>query len=256
MPFSIDTTAYDKARHHPVGFSRRASAPTSIVIHSTNNKIKNTPFANEANYLFTATKVSSHYLIGKEGRIVQFLDPRQYEAWHAGGQQEGGTWTAKPDFANPRSVGIELHHSVGDGPYPAAQIEALTWLVRELMARFRIPIALIDTHRAIALPARRKTDPNDWTDLDFYRWRAALDIQTPTPVPADPWPARWGTIALPDQTTWNWAIPAIWKQHHARLGKCLSPALYGDGFVVQLFEGGDVRGRNADTTPIYEVCFR
>lgn len=193
MPFSIDTAAYDKAKEYPSGhgYGLRDGAPTSAVIHSTNNRNKDTPFASEAKFLFTAANVSSHFLVGKDGRIVQFLDPARYEAWHAGGRQKNGTWTAKPDFANPRSIGIELHHSVGDGAYPTAQIDALTWLVRELMARFHIPPTLIDTHRAIALPARRKSDPNDWPDLAFYRWRAQLDATPPAPAPPE-------TPAMPD----------------------------------------------------------
>lgn len=258
MPFTIDSTTYDKAKHHPVGFGVRHARPTSIVIHSTNNKNKNTFFTAEAKFLFEAANVSAHFLVSKTGRIVQFLDPLTKEAWHAGGQQENGTWTAKPDFANPRSIGIELHHSVGDGPYPDEQIAALTWLVRDLMVRFQIPRSLIDTHRAIALPARRKTDPNDWSDLDFYRWRATLDIQPAPPAapPTPDWEALWGPIASPDQTTWEWDLPRVWKTHHARLGKCIAAMLGGDGLIVQCFEGGDIRGRIQGDTTTYEVCFK
>lgn len=79
-----------------------------------------------------------------------------------------------PAFANPRSIGIEAHHSVGDGPWPVAQEDALTWLVRSLMDTFTIPPSLVDTHRAIALPHGRKEDPNDWSDASFYAWRASL----------------------------------------------------------------------------------
>lgn len=176
MP-QIDTSTYDKAKTYPAGqgYGRRATAPTSVVIHSTNNKNPNTFFTAEAKFLFESPNVSAHYLVGKAGQIAQFLNPGTKEAWHAGGQQQSGAWTAKPDFSNPRSIGIELHHSIGDPPYPEPQIAALTWLVRELMLKFQIPLSLIDTHRAIALPKGRKVDPSDWTDASFYRWRAQLE---------------------------------------------------------------------------------
>ena len=177
MPFSIDTASYPKAKTFPPGhgYQLRTGSPTSIVIHSTSNpREKNTPFASEAIFLYRAANVSAHYLIAKDGRIVQFLDPAGWMAWHAGGKQAGGSWTAKPEYANPASIGIELHHSVGDPPYPHLQIDALTWLVRDLMGMFRIGTSLIDTHRAIALPQGRKSDPSDWDDPSFYAWRAAL----------------------------------------------------------------------------------
>lgn len=175
MP-TIDATTYNKSKHYPGrGYGQRPGAPTAIIVHSTNNDEKNTFFTAEAKFLFESANVSAHFLISKTGRIVQFLDPAAKAAWHAG--------TTKPGFANNLSIGIELHHSVGDDPYPDAQIDALTWLVRELMARFRIPPVMVDTHRAVALPAKRKTDPNDWSDLDFYRWRAQLQPTAPTPPP-------------------------------------------------------------------------
>lgn len=167
MPPTIDQTSYPKTNVYPLrhGYYTRAAAPTSLVIHTTNNDDP-TSFAHEAKYLFESARVSADFLIGKDGRIVQFLDSARFYAWHAG--------TALPAFINAKSIGIECHHSVGDGPWPVAQEAALTWLVRLLMARFTIPPSLIETHRAVALPAGRKHDPNDWSDRDFSVWRAAL----------------------------------------------------------------------------------
>ena len=145
MALKIDSTTYDKAAHFPVnhGYSVRATPPTSLVIHSTNNSKKNTLFANEAKFLYESPDVSADFLVGKDGKIVQFLDSSRYQAWHAGGRQANGAWTAKPAFANARSIGIELHHSIGDGRYPVAQEDALTALTRMLMARFIIAISLL-----------------------------------------------------------------------------------------------------------------
>lgn len=172
MAFAIDTLSYPKAKTYPPrhGYQLRGTTPTSLVIHSTSNLRKNTPFSAEATYLYASDDVSAHYLVGKDGRIVQFLEPAPWQAWHAG--------TAKVEYQNSRSIGIELHHSVGDAPYPQAQMDALTWLVRDLMGMFVIPTALVDTHRAVALPKGRKLDPSDWGDVAFYQWRATL-----TPLP-------------------------------------------------------------------------
>lgn len=209
----IDTTTYDKAKHtfSGRGYSPRPRLPTSVLIHSTNNPNKNTFFTAEAKFLFEAATVSAHFLIGKDGKIVQFLDPATISAWHAG--------ATKPGFGNALSIGIELHHSAGDPPYPIAQIDALTWLVRELIDRFKVPLSLIETHRAIALPKGRKSDPSDWSDLDFYRWRARLETPAPAPVPVPPPPTPDALRAaqLPGpQASIRWCsgpVAAFYAQH-------------------------------------------
>lgn len=142
--------------------SRGNVVPSSIIIHTTSNK-RATQFTTEAAFLRDSKDVSAHYLIGKDGRIVQFLDPKQWQAWHAG--------TTLPAYLNARSVGIEHHVSVGE-PWTPAQHAACTWLVRQLMSAYGIP--LVDTHRAVALPKGRKVDPEGWNDAAFYAWRATL----------------------------------------------------------------------------------
>lgn len=183
MAFTIDTTSYPKAKTYPVGYgySLRNGACTSGVGHSTNNGNPNTSFSSEANYLYTSNKVSAHFLIGKDGRIVQFLDVAKYQAWHAGGQQEDGSWTAQPEFANHKSFGIELHKSTPDPFYPAIQLDAFGWLLQKLAAQFGIAPTMIETHGQIAIagPYIRKSDPDDWPHADFIRWRDALFTTEP-----------------------------------------------------------------------------
>lgn len=177
MGFTIEKDSYPKARDYPVnhGYGTRPGACTSGVVHSTNNG-QTTSFEHEANYLYSSPDVSAHFLIGKDGRIVQFLDSKKYQAWHAGGQQGNGTWTAQPAFANPASFGIELHKSLPDPFYPDIQLSALAWLLQQLAAQFGIPPTLIDTHGQIAIagPYKRKTDPDKWPHADFVAWRDAL----------------------------------------------------------------------------------
>ena len=139
---NIDTTTYRKDTKHPPrwGYQARGGAvPSSVIIHTTSNKNKNTQFEQEARYLRDSGKVSAHYLIGKEGQIVQFLAPQPWQAWHAG--------NCLAAYTNAKSIGIEHHVSVGEQWTPAMH-DACTWLVKHLMASFAIPATRIDTHRA------------------------------------------------------------------------------------------------------------
>lgn len=197
MP-TIDASTYNKAATYPQrhGYQLRGAIPTSIVVHSTGNKTKNTLFTKEAEFLFKSSDVSAHYLVGKDGAIVQFLDPRTWQAWHAG--------TAIETFSNARSIGIELHHSLGDAPYPAAQLDALAWLLRRLAGQFGIMPALIETHGQIALPGPydRKHDPTEWSHDQFIAWRdraltaQALWYRTTHPVAIFETPTAKGPVAL------------------------------------------------------------
>jgi len=175
MAFMIDHTYRKDTKHQPRwGYQARGgAAPSSIIIHTTNNKNKNTAFNGEAEFLRDSPAVSAHFLIGKDGRIVQFLDPMRWQAWHAG--------PALPAYLNAKSIGIESHVSVGE-TWTAAQHDACTWLVRDLIAAYGISPELVDTHRAVALPKGRKSDPEGWENEPFYAWRATLS-SPPAPQP-------------------------------------------------------------------------
>lgn len=232
MSFSIDTTSYNKAANYPQrhGYQARGGAsPSSIVIHTTSNRRK-TAFETEANYLFKSADVSSHYLIAKDGRMIEFLNPVKYQAWHAG--------KVLPAFSNAQSIGIEHHISVGE-TWTDAQHAACTWLVRSLMAAYGIPPALVDTHRAVALPKRRKSDPGGWDDSSFYAWRATLNQQIP-PDPPRPDPfAQWGDIERPTGDAQKFATPLAWLVNK-KLGKCITPETYSlsGKYSIAEFENG------------------
>jgi N-acetyl-anhydromuramyl-L-alanine amidase AmpD len=183
--FAIDVASYDKHKHFGPrhGYQQRGTVPATIVVHSTEGK-PGQSFVNAAHYLFASADVSAHYLIGKSGEIAQFLDPKTWQAWHAGGRQADGTWTAQEAYSNPRSIGIECLHARGEA-WPAVQRDALAWLLRALVQRFTIPLAKIETHGQIALPGpyRRKLDPTDWPYPDFLAWRNALAAPAPAPTP-------------------------------------------------------------------------
>ncbi len=117
MSYSIDMTTYPKAIKYPInhGYDDRNGVPSSVIVHSTEGKQGQT-FFSAATFLYNAAKVSAHYLIGRSGEIVQFLDPVTYSAWHAG--------PAEAPFVNQRSIGIECLHAEGEN-WPIIQKNAL-----------------------------------------------------------------------------------------------------------------------------------
>lgn len=93
-------------------------------------------------------RVSAHFLVRRDGELVQFV-PVLKRAWHAGVSSWRGR-TACNDF----SVGVELE-GTDEGPFEEAQYQALDALVRRL--RESLPLRDIAAHSDVA--PERKTDP-------------------------------------------------------------------------------------------------
>lgn len=112
-------------------------------------------------------RVSAHFLIRRDGEIVQFVDIRR-RAWHAG----VSAWRGRA-ACNDFSVGIELEGDAATS-FEAAQYASLdrllTWLHAQTGAR------ALTTHSEIA--AGRKIDPGPTFDFsrlprlpDGQRWQ-------------------------------------------------------------------------------------
>jgi AmpD protein len=104
-----------------------------------------------------ALRVSAHFLIRRDGALVQFVGCGE-RAWHAG----ESSWRGQPR-CNDFSVGIELE-GTDDAPYATAQYAMLARLGRALRRRY--PIVDIVGHSDVA--PGRKTDPGiafDWRRL-------------------------------------------------------------------------------------------
>ncbi len=102
-------------------------------------------------------QVSSHFFIGREGRLWQFVDCGA-RAWHAGASH----WRGRAN-CNDDSIGIELEGLEGDR-FEDAQYETLAGLCAALAQHY--PIAHIAGHEHIA--PGRKQDPGpgfDWAAL-------------------------------------------------------------------------------------------
>jgi beta-lactamase class A len=97
------------------------------------------------------SKVSSHFLVGRDGRLWQFVS-LEHRAWHAGVSLLHGRMAL-----NRTSIGIEI---TGDGnryPFARAQIETIVRLVGVLTAMFDLDAPWIAGHEHIA--PDRKNDP-------------------------------------------------------------------------------------------------
>lgn len=106
-------------------------------------------------------RVSAHFLIYRDGELVQFV-PLHKRAWHAGTSR----WRGR-ERVNDYSIGIELE-GTDDGEFDSAQYLCLGRLARNLQTR--LPLRDIAGHSDIA-PAR-KTDPG--TRFSWPRFLADL----------------------------------------------------------------------------------
>lgn len=98
-------------------------------------------------------KVSSHFLIRRDGALIQFVSCLD-RAWHAGVSQ----WQGR-ERCNDFSIGIELEGSDFEA-FEAAQYQTLNQLIASLKAQYNIEG--VTGHSDIA--PGRKTDPGPFFD--------------------------------------------------------------------------------------------
>lgn len=114
-----------------------------------------------------AHPVSSHYLVDRDGRILQLV-PDHLRAWHAG----DGRWGTIPDL-NDASIGIEIVNT-GSEPFPDAQVAAVIALLDDICKRHGIAKSQVIGHGDLA--PGRKIDPGvqfPWkrlADAGFGQW--------------------------------------------------------------------------------------
>lgn len=162
QPISVPSPNHDERR------------PNYVILHQTSND-------RAADALRTLTdparKVSSHYLIDRDGTLYQLVDERR-RAWHAGVSYWGGNTDL-----NSASLGIELDNN-GDEPFPEAQIAALLALLEELQTRYPFPPANVLGHGDVA--PGRKVDPSR-----YFPWQQLAEAgfgvwcRNPSPTPLE-----------------------------------------------------------------------
>jgi N-acetylmuramoyl-L-alanine amidase len=160
--------------------------PDMILLHYTGMK---TGEAALTRLCLSDSKVSAHYVVFEDGRIVQCV-PEKARAWHAG----VSSWAGETDI-NSCSIGIEIvnpGHEFGYSNYPLRQIAAVITLCKSIITR-RGPISSdrILAHSDVA-PAR-KQDPGEKFPWDLLsesgigHWvrPAPLNLDGPTLKPGD-----------------------------------------------------------------------
>ncbi|WP_433901814.1 N-acetylmuramoyl-L-alanine amidase [Sphingobacterium puteale] len=128
--------------------------PNFVIIHHT---AQDSVAQTIKTFQIPRTKVSSHYVIGRNGEIIQMLND-YVRSWHAGVAK----WGSIVDM-NSCSIGIELDNN-GREPFPDAQINSLMTVLDTLKSRYLIPDNNFIGHADIA--PSRKNDPSV-----FFPWK-------------------------------------------------------------------------------------
>lgn len=160
---------------------RKGGAPDMILLHYTGMQ---TGEAALDRLCKPNSKVSAHYVVFEDGRIVQCV-PEDRRAWHAGLAKWGG----ESDI-NSRSIGIEIvnpGHEFGYRDFPLRQVAAVISLCKSIVTR-RGPIARERVLGHSDVAPGRKQDPGErfpWALLaesGIGHWvrPASLTLEGPT----------------------------------------------------------------------------
>lgn len=122
--------------------------PNYVLIHHT---AQNSTDQTIRTFQLERTAVSSHYVVGRDGKVVQMVND-YVRAHHAG----AGRWGNDTDL-NSSSIGIEMDNNGTTDPWPQVQIDALVELLKVLKERHRIPQGNFIGHADYA--PSRKIDP-------------------------------------------------------------------------------------------------
>lgn len=101
-------------------------------------------------------KVSCHYVVDEDGRIVQMV-AEEARAWHAG----VSSWGGETDI-NSASIGIEVQnpgHVLGYKDFPSGQMRAVLALGQDIIARHGMEARHVLAHSDVA--PGRKIDPGE-----------------------------------------------------------------------------------------------
>jgi N-acetylmuramoyl-L-alanine amidase len=178
--------------------------PNFVILHQTTNDTVERALATLTD---PQRRVSAHYLIGRNGAVMQLVDETS-RAWHA-----GESWWGGSTDLNSASIGIELDNT-GEEEFAEPQIVALLALLDDLRTRYRIPAANILGHGDIA--PTRKVDPSrlfPWQRLAAHGF--GLWCETPPATAPAGFDAMLGLQALGYDTTAPAAARQAFRRHFA-----------------------------------------
>jgi N-acetylmuramoyl-L-alanine amidase len=117
------------------------------------------------------SRTSSHYVIGRDGRIVQMV-PDEMVAWHAGRS------AMRPNDVPPGEVDVNQFSlaitliGTADSGFTDRQMAATYTLVEALVAKYQIPPTRVVGHEHIA-PGRQQ-DPSGY--INQFNWRKMYSV--------------------------------------------------------------------------------
>jgi N-acetylmuramoyl-L-alanine amidase len=134
--FEPDASLVSAVAASPNFDARQGGAPDMILLHYTGMA---SAAAALARLIDPTAKVSSHYFVHEDGRVLQLV-AEAWRAWHAG----DALWDGESDI-NSRSIGVEIvnpGHDFGYPDFPRTQIKAVIALCRDIREEAFAPTAL------------------------------------------------------------------------------------------------------------------
>ena len=125
--------------------------PNFVVIHHT---AQDSLAQTIKTFTIARTAVSSHYVVSRDGKVVQMVND-YLRAQHAG----AGKWGNETDM-NSASIGIEMDNNGTTDVWTDAQINSLCSLLATLKKKYNIPTANFIGHADYA--PGRKNDPKNF----------------------------------------------------------------------------------------------
>lgn len=172
----IKFKAADPSNHYA---GRDGNAIRYIVLHYTANN--GDTAQNNADYFAGANRrASAHYFVD-ENEVVQSVRDTD-AAWHCGGSIESDHHPLRGICTNRNSLGVEMCSDIVGGKYviTAQTVDLTVQLVRQLMAKYRIPIARVVRHYDVT----GKDCPEPWV-RDESLWRK-FKARLTAPVEPEP----------------------------------------------------------------------
>lgn len=162
LPFSLEwiPSPYHRTRRQPIN---------TLVFHTTAGSFK----ATIAEFQNSARRVSAHYVVSRDGRVVQMVQESQV-ANHAGIVTTGPGSRFYGTNPNQYSIGLEIENpSIIRYPsdFPPAQKTAVLALARDIVRRNRIPVDRdhLVAHSEINPGSREDPGPGfPWSELLAY----------------------------------------------------------------------------------------
>ncbi|WP_379086424.1 N-acetylmuramoyl-L-alanine amidase [Pedobacter sp. UC225_65] len=125
--------------------------PNFVIIHHT---AQDSLAQTIKTFILKKTAVSSHYVVSRDGKVVQMVND-YLRAQHAG----AGKWGNETDM-NSASIGIEMDNNGTTDVWTDAQINSLCSLLATLKKKYSIPTANFIGHSDYA--PGRKNDPKNF----------------------------------------------------------------------------------------------